>query len=156
MLTQDDLRLAIRVLGGPKAASRMLGCSDTLVRHWLAGRRLISAPKAQRLRDVIISVNSALPGIAYNLKVAAQHAETRLMQWRARRPRWQPARRDKPRLSPLERSERRRRDREIARRLAAGETVAEVAVEYGALLSTVERWARRGSRQEHGAPAAQR
>jgi DNA-binding NarL/FixJ family response regulator len=142
--TQDELRLAIQVLGGPKAASRMLGCSDTLVRHWLAGRRLISAPKAQRLRDLIISVNSALPGIAYNLKVAAQHAETRLMQWRARRPRWQPARRDKPRLSPLERSERIWRDREIARRVADGETLGELAEEFGTSPRTV---ARRGSRQ---------
>jgi hypothetical protein len=147
MLTQDDLRLAVRVLGGPKAASEMLGCSDTLVRHWLTGRRLISAEKAQRLRDLIISVNSTLPGIAYNLKVAAQHAEVRRMQWRAQRPRWQPARLDKPRLSPLERSERRWRDREIARRIAAGETVTELAKEYDALPRTVERWARRGSRQ---------
>jgi hypothetical protein len=143
--TQDELRLAIQVLGGPQAASRMLGCSDTLVRHWLTGRRLISAPKALRLRDLIISVNSALPGIAYNLKVAAQHAETRLMQWRARRPRWQPARGDKSRLSPLERSERRWRDREIARRVAAGESIAALAAEYGALPRTVERWARRGA-----------
>jgi DNA-binding NarL/FixJ family response regulator len=136
ILTQDQLRLAIQVLGGPKAASQMLGCSDTLVRHWLAGRRLISAPKAQRLRDLIISVNSMLPGIAYNLKVAAQHAETRLMQWRAQRPRWQ----------PLERSERRSRDREIAQRVAAGESVAELAEEFRALPRTVERWARRGAR----------
>jgi hypothetical protein len=143
-LTQDELRLAIRVLGGPKAASRMLGCSDTLIRHWLTGRRLISAPKAQRLRDLIISVNSTLPGIAYNLKVAAQQAETRLMQWRARRPRWQPARGDKPRRSPLERSERRHRDRKVASRIAEGEAVAALALEYGVIEHTVERWARRG------------
>jgi hypothetical protein len=84
--TQDELRLAIQVLGGPKAASRMLGGSDTLVRHWLADRRLISAEKARRLRELIISVNSALPGIAYNLKVAVQHAEERLSRWRALRP----------------------------------------------------------------------
>jgi hypothetical protein len=149
-LTQDELRLAIRVLGGPKAASRMLGCSDALIRHWLTGRRLITAEKAQRLRDLIISLNSMLPGIAYNLKVAAQHAEVRRMQWRAQRPRWQPARRDKPRLSPLERSERRWRDQEIARRVAAGEPIGELAVEYGALPRTIERWARRGGR--HSAP----
>jgi hypothetical protein len=117
MLTQDELRLAIQVLGGPKAASGMLGCSDTLVRHWLTGRRLLSAEKAWRLRQLITDVNGMLPGIAYNLKVAAQHAETRLMRWRARRPRWQPARRDKPRLSSLERSERSWRDREFARRV---------------------------------------
>jgi hypothetical protein len=144
MLTQDELRLAIQVLGGPKAASRMLGCSDTLVRHWLTGRRLISAPKAWRLRELIISVKSELPGVAYNLKIAAQHAEVRVMQWRARRPRWQLATGDKPRLSPLERSERRWRDREIARRVAAGERITELAEEYGALPRTVERWARRG------------
>jgi hypothetical protein len=146
-LTQDELRLAILVLGGPKAASRMLGCSDTLVRHWLRGRRLISANKALRLRDLIISVNSVLPGIAYNLKVAAQHAEVRRMQWRAQRRRWQPARGDKPRLTPLERSERRWRDREIARRVAAGEPIGKLADEYRALPRTIERWARRASRQ---------
>jgi hypothetical protein len=146
-LTQDELRLAIQVLGGPKAASRMLGCSDTLVRHWLTGRRLISAPKARRLRDLIISVNSTLPGIAYNLKVAAQHAEGRLMQWHAKRLRWQPARGDRPRLSPLERSERRWRDREIARRVAEGESITTLAEEYDALPRTVERWARRGSQR---------
>ena len=67
------------------------------------------------------------------------------MQWRAQRPRWQPARRDKPRLSRLERSERRWRDREIARRVAAGEPIEALAEEYGALPRTVERWARRGS-----------
>jgi hypothetical protein len=147
MLTLDELRLAIQVLGGPRAASRMMGCSDTLVRHWLTGRRLISAQKAWRLRELIIAVNGTLPGVAYNLKVAAQHAEARLMQWRAQRPRWQPARGDKPRLSPLERSERLWRDREIARRVAAGESIAALAEEYSALPRTVERWARRGNRQ---------
>jgi hypothetical protein len=147
MLTQDELRLAIQVLGGPKAASRMLGCSDTLVRHWLAGRRPLSAQKAWLLRELIIYVKGMLPGVAYNLKLAAQQADARLMLWRARRPRWQPARGDKPRLSSLERSERRWRDREIARRVVAGETIAELAEEYGALPRTVERWARRGSRQ---------
>jgi hypothetical protein len=147
MLTQDDLRLAVRVLGGPKAASLMLGCSDALVRHWLAERRPISAKKALRLRELITAVNSELPAIAYKLKIAAQHAETRLMQWRARRPRWQPPRGDKPRLSPLERSERRSRDREIARRVAAGELIAALAEEYGALPRTVERWAHRGGRR---------
>jgi hypothetical protein len=148
MLTHDELRVAIRVLGGPRAASRMMGCSDTLVRHWLTGRRLITAEKAQRLRELIISVNSALPGIAYNLKIAAQQAETRRMQWRARRPRWQPARGDKPRLAPLERSERRYRQREIARRVAAGETIGELAQHYGVQQRTIERWARRGNRQD--------
>jgi hypothetical protein len=73
--------------------------------------------------------------------------ETRLSRWRAQRPRWQPARGDKPRLSPLERSEHRWRDREIARRVAAGEPIAELAEEYGALPRTIERWARRGSQQ---------
>ena len=144
MLTQDQLRLAIQVLGGPKAASRMLGCSDTLVRHWLAGRRLISAQKAWWLRELIAELAGTLPVVAYNLKVAAQQAEARLMQWRAQRPRWQPARDDKPRLPPLERSERRHREREIAQRIAAGETVGELAQEYGALPHTVERWTRRG------------
>jgi DNA-binding NarL/FixJ family response regulator len=144
MLTQDELRLAIQVLGGPKAASRMLGCSDTLIRYWLAGRRLISAQKALRLRELITTVNSTLPGIAYNLKMAAQQAEQRRARWRAQRPRWLPARNDKPRLSPLERGERNWRDREIARRLAAGEGVAELADEYGASPRTIERWSRRG------------
>jgi DNA-binding transcriptional regulator YdaS (Cro superfamily) len=147
MLTQDQLRLAIQVLGGPKAASRLLGCSDTLVRHWLAGRRLISAQKAWRLRELIAGLASTLPEVACNLKFAAQQAEARLMQWRAHRPRWQPARGDKPRLSRLERSERRWRHREIAQRVAAGESIAALAEEYGALPRTVERWARRGGRQ---------
>jgi hypothetical protein len=145
-LTENDLRLAIQVLGGPKATSRMLGCSDTLVRHWLSGRRPISAPKALRLRELITAVNSELPGIAYKLKIAAQQAEERLARWRAQRPHWQPARGDKPRLSPLERSERNRRDREIARRVAAGETVAALAEAHGASPRAIERWARRGSR----------
>jgi hypothetical protein len=146
-LTQDDLSLAIRVLGGPKAASRMLGCSDTLVRHWLTGRRPITAPKAQRLRELITRVNSELPGIAYNLKVAAHQAEERIARWRAQRPRWHPARGDKPRLSPLERSEKRYREREIARRVAAGETIPALAEEYGAQPRTVERWVRRRLRR---------
>jgi DNA-binding transcriptional regulator YdaS (Cro superfamily) len=60
MLTKDELRLAIRVLGGPKAASRMMGCSDTLIRHWVAGRRLISAERAQRLRDLTQATQSGL------------------------------------------------------------------------------------------------
>ena len=145
-LTQDDLSLAIRVLGGPKAASCMLRCSDTLVRHWLTGRRLITAPKAQRLRELIIRVNSDLPDVAYKLKIAAQHADARLARWRAGRPRWQPARGDKPRLSPLERIERRYRDREIARRVAGGETIVALAEEYGAQTRTVEKWGRRGNR----------
>jgi hypothetical protein len=147
MLTQNDLRVAIQVLGGARAASRKLGCSDSLVRHLLAGRRLITAEKAQRLRDLIISVNSMLPGIAYNLKIAAQQAEVRRMQWRAQRPQWLPARGDKPRLSPLERSERRWRDLEIARRVTAGEPIVALADEYAVLPRTIERWARRGSRQ---------
>jgi hypothetical protein len=147
MLTADELRLAIQVLGGPKAASRLLGCSDTLVRHWLTGRRPISAQKAWRLRELVIAVKDALPGVAYNLKEAAHQAEVRLSRWRAQRLRWQPARGDKPRLSPLERSERRWRDLDIARRIAAGEVVADLAQEYHALPRTIERWARRGSRQ---------
>jgi hypothetical protein len=80
----------------------VLGCSDTLVRRWLAGRRSLTAAKAQRLRDLIISINGTLPRIAYNLKVAAQHAEVRQMKWRARRPRFPPARGDRPKLSPLD------------------------------------------------------
>jgi hypothetical protein len=135
-LTQDQLRLAIQVLGGPKAASRMLGCSDTLVRHWLAGRRPISAEKAWRLRELIAGLAGTLPGVAYNLKVAAQQAEARLMQWRARRPRFQPLRGDKPKLSPFERSERRWRDREVADRVAAGEPIAALAEEWGGTISS--------------------
>ena len=50
------------------------------------------------------------------------------------------------RVTPLERSERRWRDRQIARRVEACETIAELAKEYGVLPRTVERWARRGSR----------
>ena len=147
MLNQDQLHLTIRVLGGPTAAARMLGCSDTLVRHWLAGRRLLTAEKALRLRDLVIFVNGELPGVAYNLKEAAQQAESRRMQWRARRARWQPARGDKPKLSPLERSERRRRDREIADRVAAGEPIAALAAEYRAQPCAVARWAYRGSQR---------
>jgi hypothetical protein len=146
MLSLDELQLAIRVLGGPTAAARMLGCSGTLVRHLLAGRRLLTAEKAKRLRDLIIAVNSALPGIAYNLKVAAQQAEVRKGKWRARRPRFQPPRGDKPKLSPLERSERRWRDREVADRVAAGDPIATLAAEYGAQPRTIMRWARRGNR----------
>jgi hypothetical protein len=145
-LTPDDLRIAIRVLGGPKAVSTMLGCSETLVRHWLAGRRLITAPKALRLPELITAVNSELPRIAYGLKIAAQQAEDRLSRWRAQRPRWQPARGDKPRLSSLERSERRWRDREVARRVGTGEPIAALAEEHGAQPQTVERWAGRGRR----------
>lgn len=135
-----------QVLGGPKATSRMLGCSDTLVRHLLTGRRLLTAERALRLRKLVISVNSALPGIAYQLKVAAQRAEDRRARWRAKRPRWQPARGDKPRLSPLERSERRYRDWRVARRVAAGEPITALAKEYGVQSSTIEHWARRGMR----------
>jgi DNA-binding NarL/FixJ family response regulator len=51
---------------------------------------------------------------------------------------------DKPRLSPLERSERRYREREVASRIAEGEAVAALALEYGVIERTVERWARRG------------
>jgi hypothetical protein len=147
MLTQDELRLAIQVLGGPTAASRKLGCTDTLVRHWLAGRRPLSAQKAWRLRELIAELAGTLPGVAFNLKLAAQQAEARLMQWRARRPRWQPPRGDKPKLSPAERSSRRWRDRELADRVAAGEPIGALAEEYDAQQRTVERWARRGSRQ---------
>ena len=87
MFTFDDLRLAIYLLGGVKAASLLLGCSDTLVRYWLAGRRLASAEKLWRLHKLITSLNRTLPlGLAYSLKVAAQQAEARRMQWRARRP----------------------------------------------------------------------
>ena len=46
MLTQDELRLAVRVRGGPKAASRMLGCSDMLIRHWLTGH-ICESPKSR-------------------------------------------------------------------------------------------------------------
>jgi DNA-binding NarL/FixJ family response regulator len=147
MLTRDELQLAIRVLGGPRAASAMLGCSDTLVRHWLKGRRLISAEKAWRLHELIKTLTGTLPGVAFNLKIAAQEGEARLMRWRAQRPRWQPARGDKPRLSAFERSEHRWRDREIARRLACGESVKVLAREYEVLPRTIERWARRGSQQ---------
>jgi len=132
----------------------MLGCSEALVRHWLTGRRLISAEKARRLRELISAVNGALPEIAYNLKVAAQEAEMRQMRWRARRPRWQPARGDKPRPSPLEMSERRRQQREIGRRVAAGEPIAALAEEYGAQPATIARWARRYSRQGGGGSEA--
>jgi len=91
MLTQDQLRLAVRVLGGPRAAARMLGCSDALVRHWLTRRRPISAEKAWRLRDAMIALSGTLPSVCYDLKLAAREAELRQMRWRARRPRWQPA-----------------------------------------------------------------
>jgi hypothetical protein len=109
--------------------------------------RLITAPKALRLRELITAVNSELPGIAYKLKTAAQQADERLSRWRAQRPRWQAARGDKPRLSTLERSERRSRDREIARRVAAGDAIAALAQEYGASPRTAARWARRGNRR---------
>jgi hypothetical protein len=134
----------------------MLGCSDTLVRHWLAGRRLITAKKALRLRELITSVNSELPGVAYNLKIAAQQAEERLSRWRARRPRWEPARGDKPRLTSFERSERRWRDQEIARRVASGEPIAALAEAYGASPRTIECWARRGSRSGQGTRMARK
>jgi hypothetical protein len=146
MLTSDELQLAIRVLGGPTAAARMLGCSDTLVRYLLAGRRLLTPERALCLRELIIPINGALPGVAYNLKIAAQQAEFRRSQWRARRPRFQPPRGDKPKLSPLERSKRRSRDREVANRVAAGEPIAALADEYGAQPGTIMRWASRGSR----------
>ena len=142
--TPEQLRLAIQVLGGPTAASHMLGCSETLVRHWLAGRRLLTASKAQRLRELIISINGTLPGIAYNLKVAAQHAEVRQMEWRARRPQFPPARGGAPKLSPLERSERRGRYREVAQAVADGEPIAALAEEFGVSPATIERWARHG------------
>jgi hypothetical protein len=147
ILTQDELRLAIRVLGGPRAASAMLGCSDTLVRHWLKGRRLISAEKAWRLHELIKALTGSLPNVAFILKIAAQQGEGRLMRWRAQRPRWQPARGDKPRLSAFERSEHRWRDREIARRVAGGESVKVLAREYDVLPRTIERWARHGSQR---------
>jgi len=150
MLRPDQLRLAISALGRPSAASRRLGCSDSLVHHWLTGRRPISAEKARRLRDLMIVLSGTLPGVAYDLKVAAQQAEMRQMQWRAWRPRRQPARGDKPRPSPLERSERRRQQREIARRVAAGEPIAALAEEYGAQPQTIVRWARRCSRTGGG------
>lgn len=146
-LTPEQLRLAIQVLGGPTAASHMLGCSDTLVRSWLTGRRLLTAEKAQRLRELIISINGTLPGVAYNLKVAAQRAEQRQMQWRARRPRFPPARGDKPKLSPLERSEREWRYRVVAQAVADGEPIAALAEEFGVSPATIERWARRGSQK---------
>jgi len=44
-------------------------------------------------------------------------------------------------------SERRRQQREIARRVAAGEPIAGLAEEYGVQPSTIERWARRDSRK---------
>jgi hypothetical protein len=122
----------------------MLGCSDTLIRHWLAGRRLLTAEKALRLRDLIISINGTLPGIAYNLKMTAQHAEQRRMQWRARRPRFPPARDDKPKQSPLERSERRWRYRKVMRAVADGEPIGALAEQHRASPRTIERWARRG------------
>jgi hypothetical protein len=71
--------------------------------------------KAWRLRDAMIARSGTLSGVAHDLKVAAQQAEMRQMRWRAGRPRWQPARGDKPRPSALERSERRRQQRGIAR-----------------------------------------
>jgi hypothetical protein len=114
MFDPTPLRIAIEALGGPTAASRRLGCSDALVHHWLRGRRPISAEMALRLRDLMIGLSGTLPGVAHDLKVAAQQAEMRQMRWRAKRPRWQPARGDKPPLTPLERSERRRQPREIA------------------------------------------
>ena len=152
MFDPRPLRIAIQALGGPTAASRRLGCSDSLVHHWLTGRRPISAEYARRLRDAMIALNGTLPGVAYDLKVAAQEAEMRQMRWRARRPRWQPARGDKPRPSPLEMSERKRQQREIVRRVAAGETVGALAEEYGAQPRTIARWARRGSRKGGGGP----
>ena len=74
MLRPDQLRLAIQALVGPSAASRRLGCGDSLVHHWLTGRRLISAEKAWRLRDLMIALSGTLPGVAYDLKVAAHQA----------------------------------------------------------------------------------
>jgi hypothetical protein len=76
-LTHEQLHLAIQVLGGPTAAARMLGCSDTLVRHLLAGRRLLTSERALRLRELIIPINGSLPRVAHNLKIAAQQAEFR-------------------------------------------------------------------------------
>ena len=154
MLEQWQLRVAIQALGGPTAASRRLGCSDALVHHWLTGRRPISAEKAWRLRDAMIALSGTLPSVAYELKLAAQEAEMRQMRWRARRPRWQPARGDKPRPSPLELSERRRQQREIASRVAAGEPILALAEEYGAQPQTVVRWARRSSRKGGGGSEA--
>jgi len=110
----------------------MLGCSEALVRHWLSGQRLKSAEKAWRLRELISAVNGALTEMAHNLKVAEQEVEMQHMRWRAKRPRWQPARGDKPRLSPLERSERRRQKREIARRVAADGIARDATAERAA------------------------
>ena len=154
MLDPRSLRIAIEALGGPAAASRRLGCSDSLVNHWLRGRREISAEKAWRLRDAIIALSGTLPGVAQDLKITAQQAELRLMQWRAMRSQWQPARGDKPRPSPLELSERRRRRREIVRRFAAGEPVAALAEEYGTQPQTIVRWARRENRRRGAGPEA--
>ena len=103
MLEQWQFRVAITALGGPRAASRRLACSDALVHHWLTGRRPISSEMALRLRDLMIALSGMLPGVAHDLKVAAQQAEIRRMQWRARGPRWQPAGGGKPPLTPLER-----------------------------------------------------
>lgn len=86
MFDPRPLRIAIQALGGPAAASRRLGCSDALVHHWLTGRRPISAEMALRLRDAMIALSGTLPGVAHDLKVAAQEAEMRQMRWRARRP----------------------------------------------------------------------
>jgi DNA-binding transcriptional regulator YdaS (Cro superfamily) len=108
MLEQWELRVAITALGGPTAASRRLGCSDALVHHWLTGRRLISAEKALRLRNLMIDLCGTLPVVIQDLRRAEQEADFRRLRWRAKRPRWQPARGDKPPLTPLERSERRR------------------------------------------------
>jgi len=99
---------------------------------------------ALRLRNLMIDLSGTLPMVTHDLKVAAEQAEMRKTHWRARRPRWQPARGDRPALSPLERSERQRRNRNIARRVAAGEAIADLAREFSVQPKTIVRWARRG------------
>lgn len=83
------------------------------------------------------------------MKLAAQEGEVRLMQWRARRP---PPAGGKPKLTPLERSERNYRNREIARRVAASEELSALAEEFGVEVRTIERWARRGGLRRHAEP----
>jgi hypothetical protein len=80
------LRIAIQAPGSTEAESRRLACSDALVHHWLTGHRPISAEMALCVRDPMILLSGTLPGVAHDLKIAAQQPKIRRMQWRARRP----------------------------------------------------------------------
>lgn len=143
----DEFRLAIRALGGPTGAARMIGCSHTLVSAWLTAKRPISGTHALRLRELLMSLtNGTLQRVCYALKIEAQQAEQRAMRRRAQRPLFPAARGDKPRLTPAERAARSLRRQEIKLRLKAGETVAALAGEFGVSERVIERWAGRHMR----------